>query len=69
MKCQTGIAGSHLEIHSVFVDLALVLIIALCVVEHDIDIAHEMINGLVLLSLLLSLCNVRGCRYVDLFEQ
>lgn len=62
-------AETHLEIYSVSVDLTLVLIVTLRVVEHDIDIAHEVINGLVFLSLLLSLCTIRSCHNVALPEE
>lgn len=62
-------AETHLEIYSVFVDLTLVLIVTLRVIEHDIDIAHEMIDGLVFLSLLLSLCKIRSCHHVGLLPK
>ena len=64
-----ALQSTHLQIHSVFVDLALILIVAFGVVEHDIDIAHEMIDRLVLLSLLLSLYNVRRVHHAGLPEQ
>lgn len=62
------VVETHLKIYSIFVNLAFVLIVALRVVEHDVDVAHEMINRLVFLSLLLSLCDVRSFQRVELRE-
>ncbi len=60
---------TYLQIHGIFVDLTLILIVAFRVVEHDIDIPHEMINGLVLFPLLLPLYDFRSCHQVELPEQ
>ena len=68
INARITLQSTHLQIHGVFVDLALILVIASCVVEHDIDITHEMIDGLVLLSLLLSLCDVRSYDHVGLLS-
>lgn len=47
--------GTYMQIHSVFIYLALVLVIKLGIVEHGVDIAHEVVHRLVLLSFVLSL--------------
>lgn len=46
---------TYLQIHGILVDLALVLIVALRVVEHGIDVTHEMIYRLIFLPFLLPL--------------
>ena len=67
-NARIALQSTHLQIHGVFVDLALIFVIAFRVVEHDINITHEMIDRLVLLSLLLSLCNVRSYDHVGLLS-
>ena len=57
--------GTYLQIYGVFVDLALVFIIAFGVVEHGVNVAQKVIDRLILLSFVLSLSGCQDGRYVD----
>ena len=49
-----------LQVHGVFVDLAILFVILLRILKHKLDILHEMIHRVVLLTLQLSLQNIHG---------
>ena len=61
-----NLARLLLEMHSVLVDLAVLLIVLLCVFEHELHIHHKVIDRVVLLSLEFALENVHSHWVLDL---
>lgn len=55
MNLGASTCETYLQIHGILVDLALVLVIALGIVEHRIDIAQEVLHRLILLTFVFTL--------------
>lgn len=51
----SGIEKWYLELDCIFINLTFILVVYLCVVEHGVDVLHEVIDGLVFPALLLLL--------------
>lgn len=56
INSQCGIC--YLKIYSVLIDLALVSIVAFRIIEHDVDVPHEVIYRLIFLSFLFPLSRI-----------